>query len=554
MDTQKVIGLLKNNWKSGLTVAIINIPLSISLAVASGATPIQGIITGIWAGIIASIFASSHYNIFGVAGALTSILLTFVLANGENGVALLPLLAICSGLIMYVIYLLKITKYITLIPSTVLHGFLISVGITIALGQISGALGLNNPVLNVPQHKEIYMNLFEVFNHITSTDIASFLLFAFGLVFLLIFKKYKPTFPAVIVLTIVGILFGMFTKESLPTILQLSDKYTDLTFTLFQNPFNFKIANIKEFVSLANILFTTSLVIAIIAILETIISAKIAEKITKVKFNKDREVLGLALSNMGSGIMGGLPATAVFIRTALNIKSGATHKTSAFLVAIITLVISALLFNGYFKYLPFPIISAILMNIALGLIDINLLKKLYSIEKIAFYTTILTTALAILIEPIYGILAGISVTLLIFLRRVTKSDVNVSIFRKGEFTIKDKLTNYLLDQKVGDILLMKFSGGLNYLNIENIFSSIEQLNQKQTIIISFSHMGDLDIDGLEMLNEMIEHLHNNEVTIYLSGIEGENKDLISKIEIYPEMEKNGMIKDSTSAILQELLN
>lgn len=554
MDTQKVIWLLKNNWKSGLTVAIINIPLSISLAVASWATPIQWIITWIWAWIIASIFASSHYNIFWVAGALTSILLTFVLANGENGVALLPLLAICSGLIMYVIYLLKITKYITLIPSTVLHWFLISVWITIALWQISGALWLNNPVLNIPQHKEIYMNLFEVFNHITSTDIASFLLFAFWLVFLLIFKKYKPAFPAVIALTIFWVIFGMLTKTGLPTILQLSDKYTDLTFTLFQNPFNFKIANIKEFVSLANILFTTSLVIAIIAILETIISAKIAEKITKVKFNKDREVLWLALSNMWSGIMWWLPATAVFIRTALNIKSWATHKTSAFLVAIITLVISALLFNWYFKYLPFPIISAILMNIALWLIDINLLKKLYSIEKIAFYTTILTTALAILIEPIYGILAWISVTLLIFLRRVTKSDVNVSIFRKWEFTIKDKLTNYLLDQKVWDILLMKFSGGLNYLNIENIFSSIEQLNQKQTIIISFSHMWDLDIDWLEMLNEMIEHLHNNEVTIYLSWIEWENKDLISKIEIYPEMEKNGMIKDSTSAILQELLS
>jgi|GEM_PF-6295275 len=83
------------------------------------------------------------------------------------------MIAIIAGLMMLAIYFLKITKYITLLPSTVLHGFLISVGITIALGQISGALGLNNPLLHIPQHEEIYMNLFEIFKHIASVDYTS---------------------------------------------------------------------------------------------------------------------------------------------------------------------------------------------------------------------------------------------------------------------------------------------------------------------------------------------------------------------------------------------
>lgn len=543
----KLITHLKENWKSWLTVAIINIPLSISLAVASWATPIQWIITWIWAWIIASVFASSQYNIFWVAWALSSILFTFVLSNWENWVVLLPLLAICSWIIMYIVYLLKITKYITLIPSTVLHWFLISVWVTIALWQLSWSLWLNA----LPKEEHIYMTVYQIFVHIKETDIPSFVLFLSWFSFLLILKKFKPAFPWVIILTILWIIFWKLASSEFPTILLLSQKFKDISFELFQNPFS--IWEIKDKVELFSTLFTTSLIIAIIAILETIISAKIAEKITKVKFNKDKEVLWLALSNIWSWLFWWLPATAVFIRTALNIKSWATHKTSAFLTALLTLLISALLFNWFFKFLPFPIISAILMNIALWLIDVKLLKKLYNLEKIAFYITLLTTVLAIVVEPIYWILAWISISLLIFLRRVTKSDVNITIFRNKDFQDKEKLSNYVLNQVKWDIILMKFSWWLNYLNMEGIFSSVEKLNQKQTIVISFSHMWDLDIDWLEMLNDMVEFLHDNWITIYFSWLDTENKHLISKMEVYKIIKKENHIFESTSEILKKLL-
>lgn len=543
----KLTNLIKENWKSGLTVAMINIPMSISLAVASWATPIQWIITWIWAWIIASIFASSNYNIFWVAWALTSILFTFVLTNQENWVLLLPMLAIFSWVIMYIIYLLKITKYITLIPSTVLHWFLISVWVSIALSQLSWSLWLNN----LPKEEHIYMTLYQIFNHIQETDIPSFVLFLSWFWFLFFLKKYKPKFPWVIVLTILWIIFWKLASESFPTILLLSKKFPNLDFTLFQNPF--AIWEITDKIALFNTLFVTSLVIAIIAILETIISAKIAEKITKVKFNKDKEVLWLAFANIWSWLFWWLPATAVFIRTALNIDNWATHKASAFITATLTLIISALLFNWFFKFLPFPIISAILMNIALWLIDINLLKRLYNLEKIAFYTTLLTTILAIIIEPIYWILAWISITLLIFLKRVTKSDVNITVFRNKNFKGKEKLSNYIPNQKEWDLILMKFSWWLNYLNMEGIFSNIEKLDKKQSIIISFSHMWDLDIDWLEMLNDMVEHLHNNNIIVYFSWLETENKHLISKMEVYKKIKEEKHIYESTSEILKNLL-
>lgn len=112
----------------------------------------------------------------------------------------LTLLAIISGIIMLFVYIFRITKYITLIPSTVLHGFLISVGITIALGQIAWALWLNNPVLNIPTHKEIYLSLYEVYIHISHTNLIAFGTFVWGLSFLILGKIFFLLFQALLFL------------------------------------------------------------------------------------------------------------------------------------------------------------------------------------------------------------------------------------------------------------------------------------------------------------------------------------------------------------------
>lgn len=552
MDTKTIFENLKGNWKAWLTVAMINIPLSISLAVASGATPLQWIITWIWAWVIASIFASSHYNVFWVAWALSSILLGFVLANWENWVFLLPLIAIFAWIFMLIVYFLKITKYITLIPSTALHWFLISVWITIALWQVSWALWLNDPVLWIPQHKEVLMNLIEVGKNIFHTNIVSVIVFSLWLGFLIVGKKYFPKFPSVIVLTVIWIWIWLLVHNwFLPKMLLLVDKYPEIKFELFQFPFaNISISSIWEFIDIAKWLLSVSLVVAIIAIIETIISAKIAEKITKVKFSKDREVLWLWLSNIWVWILWGLPNTAVFIRTALNINSWATHRTSGFLIAIFTLLISALLFNGAFKFLPFPIISAILMNIALGLIDINLLKKLYSLEKTAFFITITTTIFAVVFEATYGILIWTAITLIIYIRKITNSNANISIFRKNGEVEKISLTKYLQKQEEGDVILAKFSWGLNYLNIEWNIAAIEKLNANQKVIISLGHIWNIDVDWIEAIDEMIDTLEANRIDVYISG--SKDFDFISKLHSFKKLQKAGKIFTSSTEALDNV--
>ncbi len=548
--------ILRENWKPALTVTAVNVPLSISLAVASGATPTHGIITGIWSTVIAAAFASSRHNVFGVAGALSSILLAFVLSHGSDGVALLPVLSIVSGLLILLVSLLKLTRYVTLIPSTVLHGFLISVGITIALSQISGALGLNDPALGIPVHKEILLNLAEAFSHLGDSNPAAVATFAASLAFLVAAKRFAPAFPSVVALTVAGIGAGMaFSKGMLPgDVLLLSEKFPDVAFRPFQFPFG--TLGVDSFYGafvLMKSVSSTAVVIAVVAILETVISAKIAEKMTRKKFDRDREVLGLGLSNVGTGLLGGLPVTAVFIRTALNLKSGATHRASQGLVGLFTFLAAALLFEGFFQYLPFPIIAAILFNIALGLIDFSLLAKMYRMRRFAFAVMALTTVVSVLEDPTVGILLGTSVALLAFIRGVSAGDAYVSVFRKGEFHRKTSLADYVRDQTADDVIVVNFVGGLSYLNVEPLLESVSRVDAGQTVLISFSHMGDLDVDGVEGLEELVQSLERHSVTVYFTGVTEKTREPLAKARFFLEMEADGRIRPSTSSALADIL-
>ena len=322
------ISRFRHNWKSGLTVALASIPLSISLAIAANATPMMGIITAVWAGIIASMFGGSNYNIVGPTGALSGILASYALIHGVDT---LPILAIAAGAIILLVYVFKLSKYIVYVPASVVHGFTLGVAFLIAFNQFNFATGLQK----LPQHESFIMNLAESFRHIGQTDFWTLAIFVIALTFLFIWSRFVKRFPGPIVLSAIGILLGYFTSKGflgfdLQTIFS---RFGEIEVNLFAFPtFSADL--------LSRDLMIASITIAVIGILESLISAKIADGMTKTKYHRDPEVLGLGLANVASGLFGGLPATAALARTALNVKSGATHKTSAGISSVLIALIS----------------------------------------------------------------------------------------------------------------------------------------------------------------------------------------------------------------------
>ncbi|OGH58972.1 MAG: hypothetical protein A2725_04480 [Candidatus Magasanikbacteria bacterium RIFCSPHIGHO2_01_FULL_33_34] len=537
---------IQENWKSGITVSMISVPLALALAITSGATPTQGIITAFWAGLLGAIFGGSHFNVIGPTGALAGILISYSLSHGYET---LPLIAILSGIIIMFAYFFHLDKYIIFIPKSVVHGFTLGVAMIIGVGQLDNILGIND----IEKSEHFIVNIINILQNIEKAHYGIFVLFIISTVFIIIWNKKFPKIPggAIIVFFSIVIMMLLPAMGYTPSLVTLADKYPNIQATLFENTlfhFNWSIIASKEVWILA---ITTS----IIAILETLLSGQIADNLSGTKFNRRKEMLGLSIANIGSGIMGGIPATAALARTALNIKSGANHKTSAIINALFIAIITFFIL-GYFKLLPMVIIASMLVVVAIGMVEKRHFIHLIENEKIAFFLSILVAILVVVEDPIFGILVGTVIALLIFINKLAYGQTEVLLWKNGKMT-EVLLKNDFLKKEVidSDIVVYKISGSLTYVNMPAHLEAVQKIQNNNYVIISLRHSFYADIDGIDYLSEIVELLKKNKnKKILLTGINKEIEKLIYKEPFYKNKVIEGKIYKRTSDAINKILN
>lgn len=534
---RKSLGLrIMQNWQAGLTVAFVSIPLSISLAVAAGATPLMGVITAIWAGLAASILGGSNFNIVGPTGALSGILVVLAI---KFGVAVLPLLAIIAGVMTLIVYILRWERYIVFIPSSVVHGFTLGVAFIIGLGQINFALGLKG----LPAHEKLVENVMESLAHIGATQGGTIALFAVGFAFLFVWRKFITKVPGVIVLAPVGILLGYLSQVGIIGVefQTLFSKFGNISGSLWAIP--------KISLVLNQEIFLGAAAISVVAILETLMSAKIADNMTKTKHNTRKEVLGVGVANIFSGIFGGIPATAALARTSLNVKSGANNKMSATISSIFILIISVALL-AVFKYLPLPVVASILIYTATQMVEREHFVNLFKHDKSAFLLSIVVAIITIVEDPIMGILIGSVAALLLFANKMSKAETEIGLNRDGKIIRRINAKTLFKTNDQGDTLVYRFAGQLTYVNTQSHMSIVSAINEEvKTVVFSFRNLFFLDMDGLESIKEMVETLEGKGKKVLLSAANGVVLNSLSNEKWYKGMQEKGEVFENTKDAL-----
>lgn len=583
---------IKNNVRSGLTVSLVSVPLSISLAIASGATPEMGLVTAFWGGIGAALLGGSHYNVTGPTGALSGLLASAAL---QYGMETLPLLAILAGIISLVIWAFKLDKYVMFIPSSVIHGFTIGVALIIALNQLNFIFGLTG----LPVHETFLENTFESLKNLGDTNIFAVIYFVINLVALLGLSKKWPNFPWAITLSVLGMVVGFLsTKEYLgPIHLEtLENRYGDLQFVLVSFPkiglgdiFNFDLSKM-------------SFGVAFIAILETLISARIADGITKTDHDQRREVMSIGVSNIVSGLAGGIPATAALARTALNIKSGATSRVSAIINCISVLVISFAVLP-LFKFIPMSMVGSLLVMVAIRMISTEHLIHMFKFDRTMFWISLISAAFCVAMDTMMGILVGGVLSLLIFTDKMSIGHTEIQLTRgkrvlshvdiqhldvkirkdkkekkrrkkekREKIALRDlpqrqPLTSFperripnedvLEVEEFEDTLVYRFSGQLTYINaiphLQRIQSFVDEVRIKH-VILSLRYVWYIDLDGIDSLRTAIQILKSHQMHVLLSGIRNGNvKDMLSRHKFIQEAIENGTVFPSYVEALDHIL-
>jgi sulfate permease, SulP family len=527
------------NLKSGITVGLVSIPLSISLAIASGVSPVIGIIAAFWGGAVAAFFAGSTFNVIGPTGALSGLILSYALTQD---VATLPILTIIVGLLVLLAWALNFHKYLIYIPGAVIHGFTLGVACIIALGQINNAFGLKPTQV----HEQMLLNIYESTKVLPHTNVISGGIFILGLIFLLIAKKRIPQLPGAILLTGFGIILGFVTATGLipVNIPTLYSKFGQLSLQL--------IPNHLPKLSVSAPMLQAASVIAFIAIIETMLSAKVANIMTKTRFKERQEILALALSNITSGLMGGIPVTAALARTSLNIKSGADSKASSVISALVIGIVSVLFFN-FFSYLPLAIVAAILVNVAINMVEKDHFLFLFRHDRLSFYMALSVAIITVAADPIIAVSVGSVVLLLRQIQQLSHGDYEILVNQNKKLTNRITGDNLHKLEEGGDPLVYSFNANLTYLNKEAHISRLEHIAKNaKNIILRFRSVSYIDPDGILMLEEIIETFERQNVNVYLTGVSEKILRKFDETQFLCGLSKSGRMFEKTSDALAKI--
>lgn len=546
--------LMRANWKSGLTVALISVPLSIALSIASGAGPLPGIITGVWATLIAAIFGSNNYNVIGSAGALATILFAATLSAPLGlGAAALPLVALASGALILIMCAVRADRFLYYIPGSVMYGFATGVAVSIAASQLFDATGLS-----AMKRTGTFLGDIALYaQNAAETHGAALATFAVFLGGILLWKRFIRTLPPVIPAAVIGIGFGWLNASYLNLdLVSLGGKFGGIHGALATSvPWKSFAALVSSPEQLRWLLGVAGTV-ALVSVLETLITAKLADRITRTQSSSRRELFGLALANLGSGVMGGLPATGVFIRTGANIKAGATHRSSSAIAALATAVI-ALVVLPAFVYIPMAVIAAILVNTAIGLIEVKEFKKYWKHERASFLIALLVALITILEDAGTGVIFGAVMALLLFADSVSRGRFDAVLnYEDGtkEETRGGKTLHLPHDKKIG-ILSYSIAGVLGYIDAERHAANLRHAARSTSVestIIRLRNLYTLDHEGATMLGEAAVELERAGKRVLFSSASSFVEERIRGTYAFASLASQDIFTAKTGEALEKL--
>ena len=389
---------------AGIIVAIIALPLSIALALASGVGPEQGIYTAIVAGFLISFFGGSRVQIAGPTAAFATIVAGIVAKNGMDGLIVATLIA---GIILIIMGICRLGSLIKFIPYTITTGFTAGIAVTIVIGQLKDFMGLTYAPGTVTI--ETMEKVKAVIRFLSTINPMAVLVGMVSLAILIVWPFISKKIPGSLIAVIAGILMVRFLKLNVNTI---GDLYTiSSALPAFHIP-HITLETIRSE-------FSDGLTIAILAAIESLLSCVVADSMINSRHRSNMELVAQGIGNIGSALFGGIPATGAIARTAANIKNGGRTPIAG-MVHSITLVLVLVILMPYAALIPMPTIAAILFMVAYNMCGFKTFLHLCRTSpKSDIFVLVMTFLLTVIFDLVMAIEAGMIAACVLFMKRMS---------------------------------------------------------------------------------------------------------------------------------------
>ncbi len=488
---------------SSLVVFLVALPLCLGIALASGAPLFAGIITGIVGGVVVASLSGSSLSVSGPAAGLTTIVLAAITTLGSFDAFLVAI--ILASLMQLALGFFKAGAIGNFFPDSVIKGMLAAIGLILILKQIPHALGYDEDFEGDTAfvQQDGHNTFTEILAAFQNINAGAFIIAIISMAILILWerpflKKFKffQFFPGPLLVVIVGILMNEYYKLNFAHLVIGGDHLVSLPTSSTMNQFlgNF---TLPDFSILSNPqVYITAVTIGIVASLETLLSIDAADKLDPYKRITDlnRELKAQGVGNLICGLIGGLPMTAVIVRSSANVTAGARTKMSA-IVHGLWLLLTVLLIPGVLNLIPLASLAAVLLMVGYKLCKPSLFKEAYKKGKQQLFPFVITIVAIVLTDLLIGIIIGIVVGLFF----VLKSNYQQSIFSVNSNG------NYLI----------RLRKDVTFLNKAVIKKSLKEIPDNSFVIIDGTRSVFIDNDIIETINDFQKSATNRNITVEL---------------------------------------
>lgn len=508
---------------AGIIVGIVALPLSIAFAIASGCSPETGLYTAIIAGFCIAAFGGTRCQIGGPTGAFTVIIYAIV-NNPQLGFSGLATAAVLAGIMLILLGVFKLGGLVKFIPYTIVVGFTAGIAVTIATGQIGDFFGMHPQFPMMVMGEEFskmpgtFAGKISVYAQSLKTiDVYSTVMAIVCLVIIFMWPKVTKKIPGslvvIVLATIVSIILANVAGLKCDTIGQFVDgrKHYSIPTTLPSPKLpDFSLATLKT-------VFPTAVSIAVLAAIESLLSAVVADGMIGTKHDSNNELIGQGIANILSPLFGGLPATGAIARTATNINNGGRTPVAGMVHAVVLLLIM-IFFGKYVEYVPMPALAAVLMSVSWNMAGIPSIRKLLKGQKSDISVLLATFLVTVFVDLTYAIGIGLILAAFFFIKKM----IDVSEVQESRKQIIGGITGdgtqEMLDVPAG-VLVYEIEGPLFFGTVRKFEMAVERAGAEfKVLVIRMRNTIYLDAGGLNALEQCKAACDRKGVKIVLSGI------------------------------------
>jgi SulP family sulfate permease len=533
---------LRGDIFGGVTAAIISLPLALAFGVASGAGPIAGLYGAVCVGFFAALFGGTPTLISEPTGPMTVIMTAIVAgltaSDPDNGLAMAFTVVMLAGLFQIIFGIFKLGKYITLMPYSVISGFMSGIGVILIILQIAPFLG------QAPPKGGVLGTVTALPQLLANASLPEAILG--GLTLAIIFlmpKKLKRLIPPQLVALIIGtaISLTIFSDIDIRRIGDLGEIPVGLP--------NFRLPTFTA--SQLTRMFVDGVMLGMLGCIDTLLTAVIADSLTRTEHNSDKELIGQGIGNIVSGICGGLPGAGATMGTVVNIQTGATSAVSGIVRALLLLMV-VLGAAQYTKPIPMAVLAGIALKVGIDILDWSFLKRSHKVSlkgSLIMYGVLLLT---VFVDLIVAVGVGVFIANILTIERlsslqshevklITDTDDDVRL------SAEDK---QLLDKGAGQVLLFYLSGPMIFGLSKAIAREHNAMKDAHVLVMDLSDVPLLGVTASLAIENAIRDAYDKGLQIYVVGASTKIQNRLERLGLFELIKPEHILDNRTEALRQ----